>query len=131
MWFFALNGIAYVLYTFFSGEWRELLPTRHSFVEAVEVTFYDLRLSKRHLPQRKFNGAQQIAYAAVILMGAGSLLTGLAIYKPTQLHAITALLGGYQAARWFHFLLTGRHVGVFLPHFAHALHPGSVSLPPI
>ncbi len=38
MWFFALNGIAYVLYTFFSGEWRELLPTRHSFVEAVEVT---------------------------------------------------------------------------------------------
>lgn len=25
MWFFALNGVAYVLYTFFSGEWRELL----------------------------------------------------------------------------------------------------------
>jgi hypothetical protein len=53
--------------------------------------------SKRHPPQGKFNGAQRIAYTGVILMGAGSLLTGLAIYKPTQLHVITALLGGYDA----------------------------------
>jgi hypothetical protein len=35
MWFFALNGIAYVLYTFFSGEWRELVPNRRSFSEAI------------------------------------------------------------------------------------------------
>jgi len=48
MWFFALNGMAYVLYTFFSGAWRELLPTRRSFAEAIEVTLHDLRLSKRH-----------------------------------------------------------------------------------
>src|SRR5258706_4275619 len=26
MWFFALNGFCYVLYTFVSGEWRHLLP---------------------------------------------------------------------------------------------------------
>jgi thiosulfate reductase cytochrome b subunit len=113
MWFFALNGMAYVLYTFFSGEWRELLPTRHSFAEAIAVTLRDLRLSKRHLAQRKFNGAQQIAYTGVLLMGAGSLLTGLAIYKPTQLHVLTALLGGYETARWFHFWLTIAYVGVF------------------
>jgi hypothetical protein len=34
MWFFALNGIAYVLYTFLSGEWRNLIPTWHSFAGA-------------------------------------------------------------------------------------------------
>src|SRR6266478_8452310 len=124
MWFFALNGMAYVLYTFFSGEWRELLPTRHSFAEAIDVTLHDRRLSKRHLPQRKFNGAQQIAYTGVILMGAGSLLTGLAIYKPTQLHVLTALLGGYEKARWFHFWLTMAYVGFFLVHVAQVIRAG-------
>jgi thiosulfate reductase cytochrome b subunit len=124
MWFFALNGVAYVLYTFLSGEWRELLPTRHSFVEATEVTLHDLGLSKRRPPQGKFNGAQQIAYTAVILMGAGSLLTGLAIYKPTQLHVITALLGGYEMARWFHFWLTIAYVGFFLMHVAQVIRAG-------
>src|SRR6267143_2654972 len=57
MWFFALNGMAYVLYTFLSGEWRELLPTRHSFAEAIDVILHDLGLSKRHPPQRKYRSA--------------------------------------------------------------------------
>jgi len=124
MWFFALNGMAYVLYTFLSGEWRELLPTRHSFVEAIEVTLHDLRLNKRHPPRRKFNGAQQIAYTGVVFMGAGSLLTGLAIYKPTQLHVLTALLGSYETARWLHFWLTLAYVGFFLVHVVQVIGAG-------
>src|SRR5580698_5946777 len=103
MWFFALNGIAYVLYTFLSGEWRNLIPTRHSFAGAIRVVLHDLGLSKRPLPQQKFNEAQRIAYTGVVLMGVGSLLTGLAVYKPTQLHLVTFLFGGYEKARWFHF----------------------------
>jgi thiosulfate reductase cytochrome b subunit len=124
MWFFALNGIAYVLYTLFSGEWRELLPSRHSFLEAVEVTLHDLGLRKRHRPQGKFNGAQRIAYTGVICMGAGSLLTGLAIYKPTQLHLLTSLLGGYEMARWLHFWLTMSYVAFFLVHVAQVIRAG-------
>jgi thiosulfate reductase cytochrome b subunit len=57
-------------------------------------------------------------------MGMGSLLTGLAIYKPTQLHIITALLGGYEMARWFHFWLTLSYVGFFLMHVAQVIHAG-------
>ena len=124
MWFFALNGVGYVLYTFFSGEWRELVPTRRSFREAIEVTLHDVRLSKHHPPHRKFNGAQQVAYTGVILMGAGSLLSGLAIYKPTQLHVLTTLLGGYEMARWFHFWLTMAYVGFFLVHVAQVIRAG-------
>jgi thiosulfate reductase cytochrome b subunit len=89
MWFFALNGIAYVLYTFFSGEWRELVPHRRSFSEAILVILHDVGISTHPLHERKFNGARQVAYTGVILMGAGSLLTGLAIYKRTQLHVLT------------------------------------------
>ncbi len=55
------------------------------------------------LPRRKFNGAQRLAYTGVIAMGAGSLLTGLAIYKPVQLAWLTWLLGGYR----------GREAGAF------------------
>jgi thiosulfate reductase cytochrome b subunit len=106
MWFFALNGLAYVLYTCLSGEWRHLLPNRHTPREAWHVLLYDLKLRKAPPPRAKFNGAQRIAYTGVILMGAGSLVTGLAIYKPTQLAWLTALLGGYGWARGAHFALT-------------------------
>jgi thiosulfate reductase cytochrome b subunit len=124
MWFFALNGVAYVLYTLLSGEWRDLVPNRSSFTEAIEVTLHDLGLRKNSLPRCKFNGAQRLAYTGVILMGAGSLLTGLSIYKPTQLHVITALLGGYEMARWFHFWLTIAYVGFFLMHVAQVIRAG-------
>jgi thiosulfate reductase cytochrome b subunit len=124
MWLFGINGILYVLYTFVSGEWRYLVPNQHSFREAWQVLLHDLHLSKTEPPQRKFNGAQQIAYTSVIWMGLGSLLTGLAIYKPTQLGWITALLGGYEMARWLHFLLTLGYLVFFLVHVAQVVRAG-------
>src|SRR5260221_2624610 len=57
MWFFALNGMAYVLYTIFSGEWREVLPTRHSLVGAHAVTLPALGVSEAHTPQRNVHVA--------------------------------------------------------------------------
>ena len=106
MWLFAANGIAYVTYTIISGEWRHLVPNRNSPREAWQVLLHDLKLSKTEPPKRKFNGAQQFAYTGVILMGLGSLLTGLAIYKPTQLAWLVACFGGYPMAREIHFALT-------------------------
>ena len=117
MWVFFLNGLLYVVYTLFSGEWRYLLPTRHSFREAVLVTLHDLGLCKKPLPVRKFNGAQQIAYTAVILMGLGSLLTGLAIYKPTQFGWLTHAAGRLRVCPHHAFRAHHRLRAVF--HRAH------------
>jgi len=116
LWIFAINGFAYVLFTILSGEWRFIVPDRNSLKEGIQVTLKDLHLSKYLPPQKKYNGAQKIAYTSVILMGAGSLITGLAIYKPTQAHWVTTLLGGYEMARWEHFLLTIGFCGFFLIH---------------
>jgi thiosulfate reductase cytochrome b subunit len=116
MWFFAINGLLYVAYTVLSGEWRYLVPNRHSFREAIQVTLHDLWLSKVEPPPRKYNGAQQVAYTTVIVMGAGSLLTGIAIYKPVQLAWLTVLLGGYEWARWEHFWLAVGYVLFFVIH---------------
>jgi thiosulfate reductase cytochrome b subunit len=124
MWLFALNGVLYVAYTACSGEWRFLLPDRRTFAEAWQVVLHDLGLRKEPLPRRKFNGAQRLAYTGVIAMGAGSLLTGLAIYKPVQLAWLTTLLGGYTAARLEHFVLALGYVAFFLIHITQVVRSG-------
>lgn len=124
MWFFLINGVIYVAYTVISGEWRALLPVPGSLKRALQVTLYDLHLSKYHPPQGKYNDGQRIAYTSAILMGAGSILTGLAIYKPTSFAWLTAILGGYEWARWLHFWLTISFVLFFLVHVAQVVRAG-------
>jgi thiosulfate reductase cytochrome b subunit len=116
MWLFAVNGLLYVIYLVISGEWRAILPVPGSLKRAVRVALYDAYILKKKPPQGKYNDAQRIAYTSVILMGIGSVLTGLAIYKPLQLAWLTAMFGGYQWARWFHFWLTIGFVGFFAVH---------------
>jgi len=124
MWLFAINGLLYVIYTGMSGEWRYLLPNRGTLREAAQVVLHDLHLSKARLPRRKFNGAQQIAYTSIILMGAGSLATGLAIYKPVQFGWVATLLGGYMMARFLHFWLTVGYCLFFVVHVAQVMRAG-------
>jgi len=124
MWFFAINGFVYVLYTIISGEWRQLLPNRHSFKEAWLVVLHDLHIRKMLPPQNKYNAAQRIAYTSIIVMGFGSLFTGLAIYKPVQFYWITSLCGGYHAARVEHFILTIGYVLFFVIHIVQVILAG-------
>ena len=124
MWVFAINGVAWVLYTWLSGEWRLILPQRRSLRDAIQVTLVDLHLRKGLPSQTKYNGAQRIAYTSCAAMGAVMLLTGLAIYKPTQLHWLTSLLGGYEMARWIHFWTTMGFLGFFVVHIAQVVLAG-------
>lgn len=124
LWLFLLNGIAYVAYLAISGEWRFIVPNRKSFAEAMQVTLVDLHLRTGLPSQTQYNGAQKIAYTSVVLMGVGSLVTGLAIYKPTQVHLLTSLLGGYELARWEHFWLTLGFCGFFIVHVVQVLLAG-------
>ncbi len=125
MWLFAINGLLYVAYTLLSGEWRYLVPrNRTAFRDAWHVLLHDLHLRKDAPVQEKYNAAQQIAYTAIVLMGAGSLITGLAIYKPAQLNWLTGMLGGYQFARMIHFDLTILFVLFFLLHVQQVIAAG-------
>lgn len=124
MWLFAVNGIAYVVYTIVSGEWRLLVPDRRSLREAWQVVLHDLHLRKEAPPQKKYNAAQKISYTLIIVMGFFSLLTGLAIYKPVQVNWLAALVGGYAMARFFHFWLTVGYVLFFVVHIAQVVKAG-------
>ena len=124
MWLFLINGLLYVSYTIFSGEWRYLVPNKRSFKEAWQVLLHDLHIKRFEPPQQKYNAAQRIAYTAIIIMGIGSILTGLAIYKPVQFSKITAICGGYEAARIEHFALTIGYVLFFLIHIMQVIRTG-------
>ncbi|WPU64792.1 cytochrome b/b6 domain-containing protein [Peredibacter starrii] len=125
MWPFALNGIVYVVYLALSGDWKFLFPDRQSFREVIPVVLHDLKLRSHAPPIRgKYNAAQRVAYFMVILMGLGSLLTGLAIYKPVQVGWLTALLGGYPFARFLHFILMLGFVFFFIIHVIQVLRAG-------
>lgn len=124
MWLFTLNGLMYTAYTLWSGEWRELMPGRYALHDAWHVVLHDLGLRKDPLPDQKFNAAQQLAYCGIVSAGAGSVLTGLAIYKPVQLAWLTTLLGGYPWVRWEHFWLTMSYVAFVIIHVAQVIRAG-------
>jgi len=118
MWAFIINGIAYMAYTLISGEWRKLVPGRHALRDAVYVALHDLHLRKEMPAQGKYNAAQQISYSAISIMGIGSFITGLAIWRYVQFAWLANLLGGYPAARMEHFVLTVGYVLFFVVHVA-------------
>ncbi|MGH2566491.1 MAG: hypothetical protein ACRDE5_18375, partial [Ginsengibacter sp.] len=60
----------------------------------------------------------------VIIMGLGSVLTGLSIYKPIQFHTLCALLGGYEWARIEHFILTILFTLFFVVHIVQVILAG-------
>ncbi|MEJ7585923.1 MAG: cytochrome b/b6 domain-containing protein [Ferruginibacter sp.] len=124
MWFFTINGIIYVSYTFISGAWRDLMPNRNSFKEAWFVLLHDLHIRRTIPPQKKYNAAQRIAYTFIIIMGIGSAVTGLAIYKPVQFFWVTWLCGGYHFARILHFALTIGYVLFFIIHVVQVILAG-------
>ena len=96
MWPFIAAGLFYLSYLVISGEWRSLLFRPRDIRGAIEMQKYYLRLRKEHPAQGKHNPLQKLAYTFIILLGALSVLTGFAIYKPTQLSWLTALFAGWK-----------------------------------
>ena len=105
-WFFVLNGLIYLTYFLWSGEWRRRLfiPGRDTW-NAVRQLAYYTRIKPTPPPNDFYNGLQRLAYNGVVLLAIIMVMSGLAIYKPVQLHFLTLLFGGYDGARVIH--LTG------------------------
>jgi thiosulfate reductase cytochrome b subunit len=64
---------------------------------------------------------QRLLYLGVILAGVVIVLSGLSIWKPVQLQELTALFGGYDAARYVHFFAMAAIVGFLVVHVVLAL----------
>lgn len=115
-WPFILTGAAYLVYLGASGEWRQILFRRRDVGRAWRMQLYYLRLKREHPPQGKHNALQKGAYSFIVALGALSVLTGFAIYKPVQLPWLTALFGGYELARYWHFVAVWTFVAFIVVH---------------
>jgi thiosulfate reductase cytochrome b subunit len=117
-WPFVITGLVYLGFLAWTGEWRDLLFRPRDVGPAIQMQLYYLRLRRTHPPQGKHNALQKGAYTFIVVLGALAALTGFAIYKPVQLSWLTALFGGYELARYWHFWAVWIFVGFTLLHVA-------------
>jgi len=116
MWPLVTVGLLYLGYLVGSGEWRALLFRPRDVPGALAMMQYYLRLRREHPPQGKHNPLQKLAYTSIYLFGVLAVLTGVAIYKPVQFGWLTALFGGFQAARYWHFWVVWIFIAFTLVH---------------
>ena len=115
MWLFVVNGLVYVTLGVLTGRFRrKLLPIHPGEVIADTRAALQGRLS--HDDLSVYNAVQKLLYLGVILAGVVVVLSGLSIWKPVQLQELTALLGGYDFARYVHFAAMAAIVGFLLIH---------------
>ena len=120
MWVLVVNGIVYVMLGIVTGRFRrKLYPIRPSEVVADLKAAATFKLSHDDLSH--YNAVQKLLYTGVILAGVVIVLSGLSIWKPVQFQELTALFGGYDAARYVHFLAMAAIVGFLIVHIALAL----------
>jgi thiosulfate reductase cytochrome b subunit len=123
-WFFVLNGVAYMIFLSRKGEWRHIVPDLQGVRDARKTVAHDLHLTDDKPVQGKYNPAQQVTYALVIVISALLVASGFAIYKPGQLSWLEAAFGGYDYARWVHFTSTIVLLGFFFVHIIQVIRAG-------
>src|SRR5215470_15800636 len=120
MWLLMVNGLIYLALGFATGRFRrKLLPITPDGVISDTKAALTGKLS--HADLSKYNQVQKLLYAGVIVVGILIVLSGLSIWKPVQLQYLTALFGGYDAARYVHFFCMAAIVAFMVVHVVLAL----------
>jgi thiosulfate reductase cytochrome b subunit len=120
MWLLMVNGLVYLVLGFVTGRFRKkLLPITAQGVVADTRAALTGKLS--HADLTTYNYVQKLLYAGIIVVGILIVLSGLSIWKPVQLQYLTALFGGYDIARYVHFICMAAIVAFLIVHVALAL----------
>jgi thiosulfate reductase cytochrome b subunit len=120
MWLLVVNGLVYLALGLATGRFkRKLIPIRPRDVMADLKAALAGKLA--HDDLAVYNAVQRLLYVGVILAGIVVVLSGLAIWKPIQMQELTAVLGGYEAARYVHFFAMAAIVGFLVIHVIMAL----------
>jgi len=120
MWLLMVNGLVYLALGIATGRFaRKLLPITPQGVISDTKAALTGKLS--HDDLTKYNYVQKLLYAGIIVVGILIVLSGLSIWKPVQLQYLTALFGGYDVARYVHFICMAAIVAFLVVHVALAL----------
>jgi len=120
MWLLMVNGLLYLITGFATGRFRrKLLPiTPTGVISDVKAA---LTFKLAHDDLSTYNYVQRLLYAGIIAVGIVIVLSGLSIWKPVQLQWLTALFGGYDIARYVHFICMSLIVAFLVVHVLLAL----------
>ena len=120
MWLLMVNGLVYLTLGFATGRFaKKLLPITPSGVLADTKAALTGKLS--HADLSKYNQVQKLLYTGIIIVGVVIVLSGLSIWKPVQLQWLTAVFGGYDIARYVHFVCMAAIVAFLAIHVALAV----------
>lgn len=120
MWLLMVNGLVYLVIGFATGRFkRKLLPITPGGVISDAKAALTGKLS--HDDLSRYNQVQKLLYAGIIIVGVLIVLSGLSIWKPVQLQWLTALFGGYDVARYVHFICMSAIVAFLVVHVALAV----------
>jgi thiosulfate reductase cytochrome b subunit len=120
MWLLMINGLIYLAMGLATGRFaRKLLPITPAGVISDTKAALTGKLSHEDLT--KYNYVQKLLYAGIIVVGIVIVLSGLSIWKPVQLQYLTALFGGYDIARYVHFICMALIVAFMVVHVVLAL----------
>jgi thiosulfate reductase cytochrome b subunit len=117
-------GAAYLALLIVGGGWKMFVPTHATLRDAIGVVKSELRIGS-HAPRlAKYNGAQRLAYAAVLLMVAGEVFTGLAMIYRKQIPWLGAALGGRHAVHVIHEYLMFGIIAFVVVHVVEVIRAG-------
>jgi thiosulfate reductase cytochrome b subunit len=120
MWLLMVNGLVYLMLGFATGRFsKKLLPITSAGVISDAKAALTGKLS--HDDLTRYNYVQKLLYAGIIVVGIVIVLSGLSIWKPVQLQYLTALFGGYDVARYVHFICMAAICAFLIVHVALAL----------
>jgi thiosulfate reductase cytochrome b subunit len=120
MWLLMVNGLVYLTLGFVTGRFaKKLLPITPSGVLGDTKAALTGKLS--HDDLSKYNYVQKLLYAGIIVVGIVIVLSGLSMWKPVQLQYLTAVFGGYDIARYVHFVCMSLICAFLVVHVALAL----------
>lgn len=105
MWIYLLTGLIYVAYQIFSTNYRQVLFTHRDVSGVWPVIEHYFFFGAKPELREAYNPLQKLAYTSVIFLGALSILSGLAIWKPVQFSSLAWMMGGFHWARLWHFLV--------------------------
>ncbi|MEH2512630.1 thiosulfate reductase cytochrome b subunit [Nitrobacteraceae bacterium AZCC 1564] len=120
MWILAINGLFYIALGLITGRFRKkLFPIR------VEVLINDTKAALHgtlsHEDIAMYNDVQRLLYVGIITVAVVIVLSGLSMWKPVQFQTLAALFGGYDGARYVHFICMGMIVAFLAVHVTLAL----------
>jgi thiosulfate reductase cytochrome b subunit len=102
MWVLMFNALAYALFRWQArGRLLPMIPLSPRELWRDVGLAMRFKLGHNH---HAYNAVQRWMYAGVWLLLLALIASGLVLWKPVQLSALSALLGGYEFARRGHFL---------------------------